>query len=165
MPVARITRFLSDPGAGPFESLALDAFAFQYRRVAPFRRLCERRGIHPDTIEDWRQIPAVPTSAFKTVELAAAPPVEVFRSSGTTGGERSVHRQPFPELYRAVIDASFPDVTMHAGKPDLFDVDVWLVTPQHRLEILTVLIDRNGMSRMLHDLGRLGIVKQKLAIV
>jgi len=54
----------------------------------------------------------VPAAAFKTLELAAAPAVEVFRSSGTTsGGEeevRSVHHHPYPDLYRQVIDASFP---------------------------------------------------------
>lgn len=36
--------------------------------------------------------------------------VEVFRSSGTSAGgaARSVHVHPFPDLYRATIDAAFP---------------------------------------------------------
>jgi hypothetical protein len=59
----------------------------------------------------------VPAAAFKSLTLAAAPAVEVFRSSGTTAGEeqRSVHHQPFPDLYRAVIDASFPCFCLPPG--------------------------------------------------
>jgi hypothetical protein len=34
--------------------------------------------------------------------------VEVFHSSGTTGTAPSIHRHPHPDLYRAVIDATFP---------------------------------------------------------
>ncbi len=104
----RITRFLTDSGAGPFADLALSAFAWQYERIEPYRRLCERRGVTPGTVDDWRQVPPVPTAAFKTMSLAAEPAVEIFRSSGTTGERRSVHHHPYPDLYRRVIDASFP---------------------------------------------------------
>jgi hypothetical protein len=107
----RIARFVHSPASpsATFEELALAAFAFQFERIEPYRRLCEGRGATPDTITDWRRIPPVPAAAFKTLELAAAPAVETFRSSGTTAGElRSVHLHPFPDLYRAVIDASFP---------------------------------------------------------
>jgi hypothetical protein len=109
----RIARFVqsspSSPSSDTFEDLALAAFAFQFERIAPYRRLCEGRGATPATVTDWRQVPPVPAAAFKTLELAAEPAVETFRSSGTTAGEaRSVHHHPFPDLYRTVIDASFP---------------------------------------------------------
>lgn len=104
----RISRFLTAPEADAFDDLARAAFAFQFERIEPLRRMCEGRGLTPATISDWRQIPPVPTAAFKTLELAAAPAVEVFRSSGTTAETRSVHHHPFPDLYRQVIDASFP---------------------------------------------------------
>jgi len=113
--VERVSRFIQSPAApdtGSFEELALAAFAFQFERIAPYRRLCEGRGITPTSVSDWRQVPPVPAAAFKTLELAAAPAVEVFRSSGTTSGGseeiRSVHHHPYPDLYRQVIDASFP---------------------------------------------------------
>jgi len=117
--VERVTRFLTAPESASFEELALDAFAWQLERVEPYRRLCERRGIGPDTVKSWREIPPVPAAAFKTLTLAAAPAAEVFRSSGTTAGEerRSVHHQPFPDLYRAVIDASFPRFCLPYGGP------------------------------------------------
>jgi hypothetical protein len=115
--VDRVTRFLTSPETESFEALALDAFAWQLERVEPYRRLCERRGLNPRTVTDWRWVPPVPTAAFKTLTLAAAPDAVIFRSSGTTAGEeqRSVHHQPFPHLYRAVIDASFPRFCLPHG--------------------------------------------------
>jgi hypothetical protein len=107
--VGRIARFVDAPEPGGFERLALEAFEFQFRRVEPYRRLCRSVGAVPGEVGDWRRVPAVPVLAFKTLELAAAPAVELFRSSGTTGVERSVHHHPYPDLYRRVIDRSFPD--------------------------------------------------------
>ena len=123
MIVERISRsiYLQSPQQSPeetFEELALAAFAFQFERIAPYRRLCEGRGATPASISDWRQVPMVPAAAFKTLELAAEPAVEVFRSSGTTAGEaRSVHHQAYPDLYRQVIDASFPGFCLPLGAP------------------------------------------------
>lgn len=104
----RVSRFLTVPESATFDELALEAFAFQFERIEPYRRLCERRGVTPETVRDWRRVPPVPAAAFKTSILAAAPAVEVFRSSGTTGERRSEHHHPFPDLYRRVVDASFP---------------------------------------------------------
>ncbi len=119
MIVDRVSRFLTAPDSDSFEDLALAAFAWQFERIEPYRRLCERRGVTPETVTDWRRVPPVPAAAFKTLMLAAEPAVEVFRSSGTTEGEeqRSVHHHPFPDLYREVIDASFPRFCLPYGGP------------------------------------------------
>jgi hypothetical protein len=116
--IERISRFLSDSAGASFEELALAVFAFQYETIEPYRRLCDGRGVSPGKLDDWRQVPMVPTAAFKRLRLAAAAPREVFRSSGTgapahsdgDGDEilRSTHYHPFPDLYRQTIDASFP---------------------------------------------------------
>lgn len=103
-----VSRFLAAPDTATFDELALAAFAWQFERIEPYRRLCHRRGTTPETVREWRQVPFVPAGAFKTMTLAAAPAVEIFRSSGTTGERQSEHLQPFPDLYRQVIDASFP---------------------------------------------------------
>lgn len=120
MIVQRVERFLAqhpvDPSPsapdapdGAFSELARDVFAHQVEHSEPVRRLAERRGAQPEEITDYRQIPLVPTRAFRSVELATAPAREVFRSSGTTAGDdRSVHHHPYPDLYRRVVDASFP---------------------------------------------------------
>jgi len=103
----RISRFVSAPDAS-FDELALEAFAYQFERIEPYRRMCEGRGALPGKLTDWRQVPPVPTAAFKSLELSTEPAKEIFRSSGTTGEARSVHHHPYPDLYRLTIDASFP---------------------------------------------------------
>jgi len=107
--VARIQRFVAS-SEGDFETLALESFAFQYERIESFRRLCDGRGVRPGDTASWREVPQVPASAFKSLALHAASPQVTFKTSGTTQGEehRGVHHHPFPDLYRAVIDASFP---------------------------------------------------------
>lgn len=121
MIVERISRFLRDPASASFEELALEAFAWQNERIEPYRRLCAARGATPGAVRDWRRIPPVPTAAFKTLELAAEPAREVFRSSGTTGrttgDTRSVHHHPYPDLYRLTIDLSFPAFCLPFGAP------------------------------------------------
>ena len=107
MLASRIARFVADPATASFEELSLEAFAFQFERIEPYRRLCEAHQTVPETVEQWPDVPLVPALAFKSLDLAAAPPQETFRSSGTSGSPRSVHGHGFPDLYRATIDASF----------------------------------------------------------
>ncbi len=78
--------------------------------------MCERAGRTPATVASWRDVPMIPATAFATVELATDPPQETFRSSGTLGETRSVHTHPFPDLYRAAIDASFPRFCLPRGE-------------------------------------------------
>jgi Acyl-protein synthetase, LuxE len=115
--IERIAHFIQDPGAGSFEELALAVFAYQYEHIEPYRTLCDGRGATPGSVADWRQVPPVPAAAFRRLRLAAAPEQEVFRSSGTSGGEeaRSVHYHPFPDLYRQTIDAAFPRHCLPGG--------------------------------------------------
>jgi hypothetical protein len=74
--------------------LALELFALQFKHNAAYRKLCEARGQTPDTVRDWREIPTVPTAAFKELELTSLAPAErtaVFHSSGTTEQKPSRH--------------------------------------------------------------------------
>lgn len=77
-----------------FPSLARELFALQFTHVAPYRQLCEARGVTPELLADWRHIPAVPTTAFKELDLTSLAPAErttVFHSSGTTEHRPSRH--------------------------------------------------------------------------
>lgn len=106
---SRIERFLTSGRSDEFERLALEVFEYQYRKISSYRRLCDRRDATPERIQRWQDVPVVPASAFKSLRLSTDTPRETFRSSGTTeGARRSVHGHPFPDLYRRVIDASFP---------------------------------------------------------
>jgi len=82
------------PAEEEFNRLALALFAWQREAVSIYLSLCERRNAGPETIRDWRQIPALPTSAFKAYEVSSIPASDrtrVFHSSGTTGQAPSRH--------------------------------------------------------------------------
>ena len=77
-----------------FESLALELFALQFEHNLAYRRICDARRASPQTIEHWTQIPAVPTTAFKELDLSCLPVQErtlSFHSSGTTQQRPSRH--------------------------------------------------------------------------
>lgn len=117
--LGRLGAFIDRPETGSFDQLALEVFAFQFERVEPFRRLAEARGLRPQELADWRQIPPVPVAAFKSLELAAAPARVIFRSSGTTAAARSVHHHPFPGLYRRVAERLFRRHCLFEGEERL----------------------------------------------
>jgi hypothetical protein len=82
-----------EPGRD-FARLALELFALQFEHNAPYRKYCEARRRGPRSVEHWSQIPAVPASAFKELELSCLSPMErtaVFHSSGTTEQRPSRH--------------------------------------------------------------------------
>lgn len=106
--IERLSAFVRDPESTVFETLARQAFAYQFHALEPYRRLCLARGVRPDSLGGWRDIPTIPVAAFKSLRLCTAEPVEIFRSSGTTSSTRSVHYHPFPELYRQTLDVLFP---------------------------------------------------------
>ena len=100
-----------------FDALARTVFAFQYEHDPPYRAFCDRRRRTPSTIARWQDIPALPTTAFKSVDLACAPAEKVFLTSGTTqGGERrGRHLVPRLELYRAGALAHFRRMVLPDG--------------------------------------------------
>jgi hypothetical protein len=100
----------ADGGAFPdFDAWALRVFAHQFERNPPYRASCERRGVTPDTIASWSDVPAVPAAAFRHADLASGPPEAIFRTSGTTGGAEARGRHPIASLslYRASALAGF----------------------------------------------------------
>jgi len=97
-------------GEARFDALARELFAFQYARCAPFRRLCDARGCTPATVRSWREIPPVPTAAFKEMAVRSFPPertAHVFRTSGTTSSGRGELPLDTLELYEASLLPTF----------------------------------------------------------
>lgn len=102
-------------GGGVFDALALRVYAFQLRHNDVYRRFAEARGRTLDRVRDWRDIPPVPTRAFKALPLRSVPAgaVErVFRTSGTSAGRerRGEHHVASLDLYRS---ASLPNLRAH----------------------------------------------------
>jgi hypothetical protein len=98
-----------------FNALALEVFAYQFAENVTFRGFCRRRGATPETVVRWQDVPAVPTTAFKHVELVCGDPSTAeatFLTSGTTSGPgaRGRHRVPRLALYRA---GALPNLQAH----------------------------------------------------
>ncbi len=77
-----------------FNRLALELFALQFNHNPAFHRICRSRKVSPPDVSCWREIPAVPTAAFKELDLtslASEGRTAVFHSSGTTGQRPSRH--------------------------------------------------------------------------
>lgn len=80
--------------AAEFNGFALMLFTLQFERNGAYRKLCEARKITPRNASHWPQIPAVPTSVFKELEISCLPlevRTHVFHSSGTTVQKPSRH--------------------------------------------------------------------------
>lgn len=113
-----------------FNGLALVLFALQYRSNAPYRKFCEARRVTPEQITHWSQIPAMPTAAFKELELTCLPPGErvgVFHSSGTTGQHPSRHFHNAESL--ATYEASLWPWFRHNVLPQNSPVRLLLLVP------------------------------------
>jgi hypothetical protein len=110
-----------------FERLALALFAFQFERNAAYGRFCAARGRTPATVSSWREIPAVPTGAFKELALRCFPAersVKVFRTSGTALARRGELHLDTLALYEASLVPSFetgvlPDLAAQERLPFL----------------------------------------------
>lgn len=90
----------------PLNEWALEQFRYQYQRLPFYRRWCDSRGRNPDQVRDWTEIPAVPISIFRELEIwcrPEKPPEGWFQSSGTTGRDtaRHVHDSESLRIYRA----------------------------------------------------------------
>jgi len=101
--LAAAIRASDDASSFPFDGWALRVFAHQFAHNTPYRTFCERRGVRPENVASWQDVPAVPTAAFRTAELACGPAQAVFRTSGTTAGpeRRGQHLVPHLDLYHA----------------------------------------------------------------
>ncbi len=107
-------------GSGEFAELALEVFAHQFSKNAPYRRYCEALEKSPETVARWLDIPAVPTDVFKLpgVGLRCFPESEVggfFLTSGTTSEVKGRHEWRVLELYEAAVKGGWRE----AGLPEM----------------------------------------------
>ncbi len=112
-------RFLQSEKEGfvPWTDAELDAwalrlFSLQVAGNPAYGAWCRAGGRDPSAVSDWRAIPAVPTDAFKALDLTSLRPTDrtaCFHSSGTTGQTLSQHHhsEASLELYRASLGPWF----------------------------------------------------------
>lgn len=117
----RFERGVGDPWTDEeFNRLALRSFEEQFLTNPIFRSFCEGRRRVPGVVTRWEDVPAVPTAAFKRLDLISPDsvvPEAVFRTSGTSRGaeRRGRHLVRSLGLYRSALLPSFkahvvPDV-------------------------------------------------------
>jgi len=93
-----------------FEHFALQLFAFQFEHCAPYSAFCRGRGRTPETVRSWREVPPVPTGAFKELALHSFPAERCnkrFRTSGTSTAVRGALYLDTLELYEASLLPTF----------------------------------------------------------
>ena len=99
-----------------FNAMALELFAYQVENNAPYRRFCQQREQTIRTVRNWRDIPAVPISAFKDLTLSCCPPEDaerIFMTSGTTQeGVRGKSHHPTLAVYDASMIRNFGERVM-----------------------------------------------------
>lgn len=128
----------SDWSDTEFEERAAAAFRHQFETCEPYRAFCTGRGVTPDNVASWEEVPAVPATAFKYFDFVSVIDGGVhgtsflergttFLTSGTTQGAeaRGRHHVPDPELYRASLAEPFrrallPELEPSGGKEALF---------------------------------------------
>jgi hypothetical protein len=105
-----------------FDALARALFGYQIERNEPYARFAASLGFtaaHPP--QNWREIPAVPSSAFKDATLATFPVARaelIFRTSGTTADRAGTHYVERAALYDTSLLAGF-DRFMLPDRPRL----------------------------------------------
>jgi hypothetical protein len=103
-----------------FNAAALRVFAYQFAHNSPYASFCERRSRTPRDVTHWTDIPAVPTAAFKEVDLVAGRTSDaeaVFRTSGTTAGEtkRGTHHILDVSIYHFSLIPNFAACVLPDG--------------------------------------------------
>jgi len=112
-----------------FNEFARANFSVQFSKNEPYRKFCEKRGIRPENIETYRDIPAVPTDVFKHVLLTISDaPIRVFRTSGTTLGARGEHRFGTLDVYQKALVGPFRRFCV----PDVDRLRMLVVAPSGR---------------------------------
>lgn len=82
-----IYQFIEHGSPDDFPTVALELFEYQFNKNRDYKRFCLSQGKTPQTINYWKDIPAVPINAFKHATFSTIPIEEaqfIYMTSGTT---------------------------------------------------------------------------------
>jgi hypothetical protein len=101
--------FSLEPGHPGFETLALQAFRFQYDHNPLYRTYADMVSAAPGQVSSLNQVPFLPVSFFKThaIQTTEFEPEKVFESSGTTQTVNSRHLVKDTVMYRRSLAKGF----------------------------------------------------------
>jgi len=98
------------PEVDPFGMIALESFRAQCDSIPAYEAYARHVGRGPDMVRDWREVPPVPASAFKSHDLSATPQgaeAAIFETSGTTISRPGRVRLGSTALYEASLLRNF----------------------------------------------------------
>lgn len=142
-----------------FEEKALRIFEHQFENNEVYRRYCQ--ALEVETPQSVKDIPLLPIQAFKDAEVGTAMDNStfniqhstlVFKSSGTSSMQRSIHRVADPAIYDQALSNGFQQFY------DLENAVIWGYTPGYSENPNSSLIymiqklieqDSTGLSRFL----------------
>ena len=135
-----------------FNRLALQIFELQVKYIPIYRRYCEKRGMTPEKISSWDQVPALPTDAFKVMELAMLPSsaVRTFMTSGTTRPEER-GKVRYDEGGLRLMDATIYEAASSFLFPDKIKTTLLVIAPSP--EIVSTMVMAYGMNRLIEYFG------------
>jgi hypothetical protein len=93
-----------------FADEAVQRFHHHLETIPSYAAYCRYLGRTAESVRDWREVPAVPASAFKTHDMSAARPgeeVAIFETSGTSVSKPGRVRLASTALYEESLARSF----------------------------------------------------------
>ncbi len=136
-----------------FNDLALRLFRYQVGANFPYRVFCERKGVAPQDVRRWEEIPAMPVSAFKRERVADHPPdktLHVFETSGTSHGDPGRLYLDSLALYDASALSAFKSFMI----PDCSSIAMACLTVPFEMAVTSSLIYM--LNRVVQEFGRAG---------
>lgn len=136
-------------GEGDFAACALEVFRHQFERNVAYANYCKALGCTPDKLENWQEIPAMPTDVFKLSGMAMRcfPEAEAkgfFLTSGTTREVKGKHEFRDLELYEAAVKGGWRELGLpEIRKPWFFSQRVE-DAPHSSLVRMFDLLDQDG---------------------
>ena len=112
----QIAGFIARPADAEFNPVALALYQFQRETNPAYAKFCKFQKT-PLRLSDWRDIPAVPTTAFRQAALRTFPASQTcatFRTSGTTGEGYGSHHFASLALYEASILSAWKTLALPA---------------------------------------------------
>jgi len=141
------------PDEKTFNALALEVFQFQHAHIPIFQKLCDRKGVTPDSVASWRDIPGITTDGFKLVDLFAKPSTEAqrtFSTSGTTQGVKK-GRSFFSDNGLELMDAAILENARQYLFPDNLRLRFLIIAPSP--EQAPHMIMAYGMEQLRQSFG------------
>ncbi|NPA67917.1 MAG: acyl transferase [Chlorobi bacterium] len=104
-----------------FNDRATEIFRFQYKNNPVYAEYINNLNIKISKIKHYKQIPFLPIDFFKTHKIISKNKQHklIFKSSGTTGMQRSKHYVAEPEIYEKSFNETFD---MFYGNPEQYAV-------------------------------------------